>query len=127
MRGMGRIFKRGEVWWISYYVNGKERRESARSSRDTDARRLLRNRLKQIHGGTYVGPKEERITVDQLLDDLLVHLDNKGAKTVARLKSHLKPLRQFFALDRASTLQPQTLNGTSLSVSQHRKPEQQLI
>jgi len=31
----------------------------------------------------------------------MVHLENKGAKTVVRLKSHLKPLRQFFALDRA--------------------------
>jgi len=34
--------------------------------------------LRQIHGGTYAGPKEERATVHQLLDDLLVHLDNRG-------------------------------------------------
>lgn len=101
MRGMGRIFRRGEVWWIAYYVNGTERRESAKSNGEGDARRLLKNRLKQIHGGRYVGPQEERISVDGLLDDLVKHLENKGAKTVVRLKSHLKPLRAFFTLDRA--------------------------
>src|SRR5262245_27384940 len=98
---MGRIYKRGDIWWIAYYVQGRERRETAKSERVADARRLLRERLKQIHGNRYIGPQEERLTVDAILNGLLVHLETKGAKTVEGLKSHLKPLREFFALDRA--------------------------
>jgi hypothetical protein len=104
MRGMGRIFKRGEVWWIAYYVNGVERRESSRSQREADAKRVLKKRLTQIHGGRYVGPEEEKRTVVELLDALETHLENRGAKALMQLKSHLKPIRGFFALDRAISL-----------------------
>src|SRR5205823_6018394 len=33
-RGMGRVYRRPEsrVWWISYYVDGAERRESAKTT-----------------------------------------------------------------------------------------------
>jgi hypothetical protein len=82
-------------------LNGKERRESSKSASPKDARRLLKERFKQIHGGRYIGPSEERLTVDQLLDSLITHLETRGAKTVERLKSHLKPLRNFFTLDKA--------------------------
>ena len=41
------------------------------------------------------------MTVDDLLDALITHLKTKGAKTVERLQSHLKPLRAFFALTKA--------------------------
>ncbi len=101
LRGMGRIFQRGPVWWIAYHFNGKEIRESAKSLNEADARRALKKRLKEIHGSRFVGPQEEKLTVDDLLDALIVHLETKGAKTVKRLKSHLKPLRDWFALTRA--------------------------
>jgi integrase len=106
LRGNGRIFRRSEIWWIAYYVSGQERRESSKSDNSSDARKLLKKRLKQIHGGHYVGPDEERLTVDQLLDHLVTHLETKGAKTVVRLKSHLKPLRSFFSLDKALSVRP---------------------
>lgn len=57
--------------------------------------------MKQIHGGRYTGPDEEKLTVITLLDSLETHLQNKGAKALKHLKSHLKPVRRFFALDRA--------------------------
>jgi integrase len=98
---MGRIFQRGDIHWVAYYFNGKEIRESSRSGNEADARRLLKMRLKEVHGNRYVGSQEEKLTVDDLLDALIIHLETKGAKTVVRLKSHLKPLRNFFALSRA--------------------------
>ena len=82
-------------------MNGKERRESAKSANPKDARRLLKDRLKQIHGGRYVGSNEEKLTVTELLNALETHLENKGAKALTHLRSHLKPVREFFALDRA--------------------------
>ena len=60
--------------------------------------------MKQIHGNRFIGPEEDRLTVDDLLDSLIKHLETKGAKTVHRLKSHLKPLRQFFLFTKAMNL-----------------------
>ena len=45
MKGMGRIFKRGEVYWIAYSHRGKEYRESTNATGtkgETLAGRLLR-------------------------------------------------------------------------------------
>ncbi|MBX7135032.1 MAG: site-specific integrase [Fimbriimonadaceae bacterium] len=101
LRGYGRTFKRGQIWWIAYYFDGDEHRESTRSTDQAVARRLLKDRMKQIHSGRWVGRDEERLTVCDLLDALELSLANKGAKGLAQLKSHLKPVRAFFALDRA--------------------------
>jgi hypothetical protein len=70
MRGTGRIFQQGEIWWVAYYANGKERRESSKSMNAKDAKKLLKARLKRIHGGRYTGPEEEKLTVTQVLDAL---------------------------------------------------------
>jgi hypothetical protein len=45
MRGDGRIFRRGRIWWIAYSRNGREYRESSRSTEERVARRLLGKRL----------------------------------------------------------------------------------
>ena len=44
MRGFGRIFKRGDVWWLAYCHRGKEVRESSHSTKEADAKRLLKKR-----------------------------------------------------------------------------------
>ncbi len=102
MHGDGRIFQRkgSKRWWIAYCVNGKEHRESG-GKNPTEARKLLRKRLRESHGNRFVGPSEKRLTVDDLLDALLTHLETKGAKSIVQIRSHLKPLREFFGYDRA--------------------------
>jgi len=105
MRGRGRIYQRKERWWIAYYVRGKEYRESAGSTK-AEATRYLKKRLGEIHGGSFVGPKEERITINELLDNLILHLKTKGAKSVASFISHIKPVRETFGLDRVIDITP---------------------
>jgi hypothetical protein len=41
---MGSIYRRGAVYWVKYFRNGKPYRESSRSDKETDAKRLLRKR-----------------------------------------------------------------------------------
>jgi hypothetical protein len=44
--GQGRVFKRGQVWWIAYFDGkGRELRESSRSHNKDVAVQLLRSRL----------------------------------------------------------------------------------
>src|SRR5262245_34381806 len=100
MRGQGRIYQRGPRFWIEYWHRGQQFRESA-GKKEGAAKSLLKKRLKEIAGDKFVGPTEERVTVDDLLDDLMTHLKNKGSKAVASFSSHLKPVRKFFSLRRA--------------------------
>jgi hypothetical protein len=51
MRGLGRIFKRGDIWWVSYHHRGKEYRESSRSQNEGEARKLLKKRLGEMGRG----------------------------------------------------------------------------
>src|SRR5215831_2087142 len=46
MRGDGRIYQRGEIFFIAYSVNGREFRESTRSREWGDAQALLERRLR---------------------------------------------------------------------------------
>jgi integrase len=81
-------------------VRGRQHRESAGRTK-LEARRKLRSRLKEIYGDRFVGPKEERLTVGELLDGLVLHLETRGAKAMASLKSHVAPVRESFGLERA--------------------------
>ena len=42
MRGDGRVFRRGQIWWVAYYHDGREHRESSKSRERKAAVRLLR-------------------------------------------------------------------------------------
>ena len=105
MRGDGRIFKRGQRWWIAYYVRGKEYRESAGRT-EAEAKRRLRTRLNEIHGDRFVTPREARLTVDELLDGLITHLEMRRVKSLGAIQSHLKPVREGLGHLRAVDLSP---------------------
>ena len=71
MRGQGRTFKRGGVYWIAYYHRGKEKRESVGSDKESDARRMLRERLRTAGTTAFTDPKVERVTFDELAEAYL--------------------------------------------------------
>ena len=65
-----------------------------------DAKRKLKVRLGEIHSGKFLGPQEKRIKINELLDNLIIHLKTKGAKSIPAFISGLKPIREFFGFDR---------------------------
>jgi len=99
MRGQGRVFQRGNRWWLAYWVRGKEFRESGGNTK-ADAKRKLKARLGEINEGSFTGLREERITVNQLLDDFILYLETKGAKSLNTFQSYIKPVRRVFGTDR---------------------------
>ena len=50
MAGTGRIYRRGQIYYIAYRWDGREYRESARSSDREVAQRLLATRLGERRG-----------------------------------------------------------------------------
>jgi len=101
LRGMGRHFKRGRLWWIAYYYRGEEKREPTGSERESDAKNLLKKRLGEIGRGRLIGPKEERVTFEDIAADLLRDYETNAKKSLRSAKLSVHHLREYFGLDRA--------------------------
>jgi integrase len=115
MRGDGRIFLRGGIWQIAYYVDGRERRESAKSADRKVADRLLRKRLReraahQETGRPFVGPEQKRVRVSELLDALEKDCELRGLAALDKLRSHLRSIRETFGDWRAVNVNPQAID-----------------
>lgn len=100
MKGNGSVFKRGQLWWIAYYENGKERRESSRSRERKEAVKLLRQRLGEVAFGVTpsVAPKQKkaRSAMMQDLFDLLEQNHRLNNRTSKITGTCLRRLRRRF-------------------------------
>ena len=100
---MGSIYKRGRIYWIKYYRDGRAMRESSESTRESDARGLLAKREGAIANGLRITPKNIRITIDELLSDVVNDYRANGRKSTddleCRINKHLLP---FFGKRRAA-------------------------
>ncbi|MGA2119202.1 MAG: tyrosine-type recombinase/integrase [Bryobacteraceae bacterium] len=65
-------------WWIKYSAGGQVFRESSKSQKYGDAERLLKTRIGEMVTGAFHGPRIERTTVEQLLDDVLLDYKTNG-------------------------------------------------
>lgn len=99
---MGMIYARGNVYWIKYYRHGKPYRESAKSAKETDAKRLLRLREGQIVEGKFPGLNVERIRFEELLEDLINDYKANSRKSLSRVVKSGRHLRKYFGESRAS-------------------------
>ncbi len=101
MRGMGRVFKRGSVYWISYYHRGKEFRESSESDNESAAKKLLKKRIGEVAQGRLRGANQERVTLDDLAQALLADYQINGRRSARSARLSISHLRTFFGFDRA--------------------------
>jgi len=101
LRGFGRKYRRGRVWWIEYWHRSRQHRESTRSGREVDADRLLKKRLKQIGRGRFVGPSEDRLLIDEILMGLETDYEVNQRRSRDTLAYRLAPLKAAFAGERA--------------------------
>ena len=104
MNGMGRIFKRGDVYWIAYCFRGKEHRESTHATGtkgETLAGKLLKKRLGEIGRGRLIGPQEEKVTFEEMAADLERDYAINGKRSAETLGYQLRHLRASFTMLRA--------------------------
>lgn len=97
------------VWWIGFSFHGRLIREPAGGPdgapvRDArEARRVLQAKIRAMRGDRYRGPEEERLTVGDLLDGLVTHLELKKARSSSN-RPQIETARRYFGMDRAATL-----------------------
>lgn len=99
--GTGRLYKRGNTWWIDYGYRGDRHRESSGSHRKSDAQTLLRKRMAEMGRGKFVGRSEERVTFEHLAEIITTDYEVNGRKSIKRLRTSLGHLRDFFGQSRA--------------------------
>lgn len=113
MRGQGRIYRRegSPFWWCAYYLRGKQYRQSTGETDEKRTQKFLSRKLMEVGADkigakAFIPPQQERVIVNDILDDLVEHYKRGGKKGIPRetppqMKSHLQPLRDFFGTSRA--------------------------
>ncbi|HYK87525.1 MAG TPA: tyrosine-type recombinase/integrase [Acidobacteriota bacterium] len=119
-RGMGRVFrpmyknkngewKRAAIWWIAYYHNGHEERESSGSRKRNTARRLLRDRLAASTIGTLVTGQAQRLRFVDLAERLYQDYRHNGRRSLDRVHRGVAHLDRFFTEFRASEVNDEAI------------------
>ena len=93
---MGTIYKRGKVYWIQYYRNGKPYRETTKSKKETDAKRLLKKREGEISEGKLPGIYFDRVKFDELSEDFLRDYRINQRKSLDRAERSTGHLKRYF-------------------------------
>ncbi len=93
---MGSIYLRSKTYWIKYYRNGKPYRESSHSEKESVAKRLLKIREGQIEEGRFSGLKLEKVTFEELANDLINDYKMNSKKSLERAELSIKHLNTFF-------------------------------
>ena len=102
---MGQIRKRGGVYWIRYYREGRRFEESARTAKHEKASDLLKVREGDIAKGIPVSSQIGRLRFEDAAADIEAEYQVNGRKSLrdvkARIRIHLTP---YFAGRRMSSL-----------------------
>ena len=105
MRGDGRVFLHGQMFWCAYNLRGKEFRES---TDENTAKRFLKARLREVGADllgarSFVTPRTSKLTVAELVEALRADFELRG-KLSAQNASHLRRVEADFGDVRATSL-----------------------
>jgi integrase len=104
--GSGSVYKRGRVWWISYYADGEHTCESSHSREKSEAKRFLRQRLGELADGRYVGPRADRVKFEELAESMITDYRINAKKSVKDAVRSVKALARHFASRPAHSITP---------------------
>lgn len=100
-RGTGRVYRRGNVWWIQYGHRGEDIRESSRSQKKKDAVALLRKRMAEMGSGRLVGPQAERVLFEDLAQGIRDDYRINRRRSTGSMNAALRHLEAAFGMMRA--------------------------
>jgi hypothetical protein len=101
-RGDGTVYLRGNVWWIKFHRDRKPICLSCAGLTEDQARTKLRNEIQRNRDGL-TEPIHARVTIAELVEDLLEHYDEQRKDRV-RMDAHRywqKHLKGFFGCMKA--------------------------
>ena len=81
-RREGRIFKRGNTFWIQFYSHGQQIRASAGTDDERKAAKILRRRLGEVEAEIHRDTR--RVTYESLRENYYLDYENNGLKSLRR-------------------------------------------
>jgi hypothetical protein len=109
--GRGQIFRKRRAdgteygnYQLVYYVSGRRYRESTKTTDPQEATRLLNERVGAAAIGRAPAPGMHRVTIAELLDDLLAAYEAEQRPSVQTLRGHLAVLVPALGSRRAAEL-----------------------
>ena len=93
---MGCIYKRGTIYWLKYYCNGKPYQESSKSKIKQVAKNLLKKREGEIQAGKSPGIVFDKVTFDELAEDYLRDYRINQRKSLYRAENSVRHLKKHF-------------------------------
>jgi integrase len=109
MRRDGRLFLRGSTWWIAIYVDGRQVRESTKTTDRKEAEKYWRKRRKEKEdheedsSKKFTRPHDRKRTIAELMDGLKTKFQLKGKASRQNL-SNIQRVRADFGQIRAASL-----------------------
>jgi len=108
---MGTVYKRGNTFWLKYYRNGKPYYESSKSSKETEAKRLLKRREGEISEGKLPGVYFDRVRFEELAQGFLTDYRINGKKSLIRAQRSIKHLEEYFGGFRVTQITTPKIQG----------------
>lgn len=100
-RSIGGMYQRSGTWWIRFTVDGRQMRESTKSTRQKDARALLKQRIAEVTDGRYTSDSD-RLTFDEL--EVMIRDHYALLRSPERAEVSLKHLRRHLGLCRVKAI-----------------------
>lgn len=101
---MGCIYRRGKIYWVKYYRNGKPYAESSHSDKQEVAKRLLKIREGEISRGKLPGICFDRIHFEDLVEDYLTDYRINNKRTLDKAERCARYLFKEFEGMRATDI-----------------------
>jgi integrase len=108
---MGSIYRRGKVYWVKYYRNGKPYYESSHSDKVEVAKRILSKREGEISEGKLPGIYFDKVRFDELADDFLADYRINQKRSLKRAERSTGHLRKFFGGMRVTDITTPRINA----------------
>jgi integrase len=98
------LYRRGNVWWCKYYVNGRPVRESTGTEKETEAKRFLDGRRGRAATGQPIMPRADRIRYGDVEKDRRAHYEASGSRNLGEYTYRVAHLTGFFDGRRISSI-----------------------
>ena len=117
------IYKRGDIYWISYSYQGKQYRESTGTDNKHFARDVLAKRQVEIREQRLFDVKKgAKVSFEELAQDFLRFYHGRDRRSLNRAETSVKHLSTFFGGKRIAEITPEAIEAyVTTRLQQHSK------
>jgi hypothetical protein len=119
----GRNGRAGRIWWIKYYRNGKPIRESTGTAKETEARRILKEREGRVAAGRPLLPHVDRLRYEEIARDMRAHYQTRGSRDLADAEARIARLNPSSGGRGLAAIGPADMTRGRLQVDREGDPE----